>query len=768
MKRKINAILASLLFVFAGAISCAKTDPGVEPTPTPDPGPGPGPDPITPSLFVSVELSSYESAGGTTPDEDLLKNLRACLFEEGQMVAIYDHPTDSEKGFGFEIDRNDGTLYVLNLSTDQLDLNKLLAEGCTEEEWLSTYIGIERGTPIQFISGSTEISSDRSNSIRLSRGFARFDLRIRTVGKAEIKSLTWENCALQTRLFSNNEIEDSESGQITTHPSSPFTEDTEGVAYLYEQQNPEALLRAEAIVHGKPCLLEAKIPAQIQRNHIYTITLTKDEADQDIQFTIESWENGEDTNLYPDLGQQIVIDTEQSELPLGAEISGDGARLTLSHSHADFLLVLDCNDELEIIPSEMGHLTIEAIGTTRGVPGKNRFRISKPLYTPGMAAEELDIQFRRKGLNNIYPEDRLTIRLLANPVRLEGEIAFDIDSYAFDFDRYVDNELGRFILPAEKELQVEFPEGEDAWIQLVPSEESNLVIRVLGGWRPNDPKADGRIQEATLVICNAADGSERECYRISRRNYGLPVTWFHGVWWCKYNARGNSRDFEDQILCTSDPAALVGKNVLDYLRDCSAEEFYELWGWAYQGDSGKGMRVIEKDGILVMDGFSTSSSVHINKLPATTLAPDGYELPSMEEFNRIFDATDYVWVMWSGSHQLRNPWNGHSRINREQRRRNDLTIGSVQATDLLYIGMSSPDFPEHEAIVWYGPGAQWNNDGIKHSNHYNNILFGVYSPEGSGWYMAGSMAGLYLTQNGAGTKDTRVLRFKKSPVEYIY
>lgn len=138
MKRKINAILASLLFVFAGAISCAKTDPGVEPTPTPDPGPGPGPDPITPSLFVSVELSSYESAGGTTPDEDLLKNLRACLFEEGQMVAIYDHPTDSEKGFGFEIDRNDGTLYVLNLSTDQLDLNKLLAEGCTEEEWLST------------------------------------------------------------------------------------------------------------------------------------------------------------------------------------------------------------------------------------------------------------------------------------------------------------------------------------------------------------------------------------------------------------------------------------------------------------------------------------------------------------------------------------------------------------------------------------------------------------------------------------------------------
>lgn len=27
---------------------------------------------------------------------------------------------------------------------------------------------------------------------------------------------------------------------------------------------------------------------------------------------------------------------------------------------------------------------------------------------------------------------------------------------------------------------------------------------------------------------------------------------------------------------------------------------------------------------------------------------------------------------------------------------------------------------------------------------------------------------LYLTQNGAGNNDTRILRFKKSPVEYIY
>ena len=55
-----------------------------------------------------------------------------------------------------------------------------------------------------------------------------------------------------------------------------------------------------------------------------------------------------------------------------------------------------------------------------------------------------------------------------------------------------------------------------------------------------------------------------------------------------------------------------------------------------------------------------------------------------------------------------------------------------------------------------------------HSGHYNNILFGVYSPTGEGWYMNGGMSNLYLMKNGASSYDTRILRFKKSDVEYIY
>ena len=55
-----------------------------------------------------------------------------------------------------------------------------------------------------------------------------------------------------------------------------------------------------------------------------------------------------------------------------------------------------------------------------------------------------------------------------------------------------------------------------------------------------------------------------------------------------------------------------------------------------------------------------------------------------------------------------------------------------------------------------------------HNGHYNNILFGVHSPEGSGWFIPGKNDALYLHKNGGAAKDTRVLRFRKSEVEYVY
>ncbi len=750
---KIDAVMAALAVVGIGLAACSETDSH--------------PEPVGSGSFVAIHLADYETAGDEVTNENDLLDMRACLFENGYMTEVYANPVNETSGYGFKLDRDAGTLYVLTKATDIFDLDGLCNAGISEQEWLTLTVGTKDGLPIRFFSGTTVLTDKKEHVVKLSRGFARFDLRIRTVEEVKIGSLSFEGASLHTGLFVGTNVP-VKQGTISVKPDAPITKDTPGVVFVYEQENPEAVLRAEVMINGKYYELEAGLPEKIRRNCIYEVTVVKEDADRDVQLIVEPWEEGEDVGMYPDWGSRIVIDVDNSEIPSGALVYDNGTGLILPHNCTDFLLALDCDNELDVLPFDTDALVIEPMTVVRGAERINVFRIRKQLYVPGRPADDIELRFKRKGLNNVYPEDRIVLHLSANPVKVEGELSFDQETYSFDFERYVDNELGRFIVPAIKELLVEFDEGEDPWIKLEPIDKEEGTFRVLGGWRPNDPTANGRIQYATLVIRNAEDGSDREEYRISRRNYGLPVTWLHGVWWCKYNARGNSRDFDDQILSSQDPAVAAGKSVFDYLRDCTAEEFYRLWGWAYQGDSGIGMRVIEENGMVGMENFSMNVSAHINKLPADALAPDGYELPAMEEFNRVFDAADYIWMMWSGTHALRTPWDGHKIIRREQRRRNDIVVGSVSTPDLIYVSMSSPDFPEYESVTWYGPGAQWDAAGIKHSNHYNNILFAVNSPEGSGWYMAGNMSALYMIKNGAGNRDTRILRFKKSPVEYIY
>ena len=744
--------LAAATLLTAAATGCTEKDPG---TTTPDAG-----------TRITLRTADYETSGGSVAGEvpEELGELDACLFDAGEMVAVY----KAVGAGGFDIDRTQGTLYVVAGVGEAVDLEALLEAGISEEQWLATDIGTADGKPRRFLSGKVALTGAAEARAELTRGVARLDLQIRTADRISVGELSFRNAALCTGLFAEAGDVEEERGEVTFRPDTPYSEDTPGAAFLYEQSKgaPELTLRVQS--DSREYELTAELPATLRRNHVYVATLTQEEINGQVRLTVEAWGAGEDTDLQPDLQGRIVVNDSRSVFPEGVAVDADRTGISLPYGATELLLALDCSDELELQPVEGYPLTVEQEPAEASLEGKHRYRIRKALYAPGMQADEVALRFRRKGFEEVYPEDCIVLRLPANPTRIEGAISFDAGSYAYDFGRYVDNELGRLTLPEGKELLVEFDNGEDPWIRLAASEENARTIRVVAGWKPNDPTADGRVQAATLVIRNAADGSAREEYRVSRRNYGLPVTWLHGVWWCKYNARGNSRSFDDQVLSAADPAEAAGKSVQDYLRDCSPEEFYDLWGWAYQGDSGSGMRVVDLNGVLVMEGFSTGIPAHINKLPADALAPDGYEIPSMEEFNRIFDATDYVWVMWGGTHRLRNPWEGHSIVKREQRRRNDIVVGSVAATDLLYTAMSSPDYPQHEAVTWYGPGAQWNADGIRHANHYNNILFAVHAPDGSGWYFAGSMAGLYLHKNGAGNNDTRILRFKKSPVEYIY
>ena len=629
-------------------------------------------------ILPRVAPYNYSSGNDETTETNEIETLYACLFENGVMTRVY---TYIDPLAGIKVDDSNGHLYmVANIEGNDSAYNI----GMTEEEWLSTTISHIGGANLTYMSGVIDLSDVSNRVLQLYRGVARIDVNVSGEHDLSVTDIMFKNVAQQSYLNRRNTVESPEStnyDDVNPIINAPLTGSTYGVAYLCEQASDNISAVLTVNVDGEVVEKEVALPSILKRNCVYTINVFKESVQADVTLSVTDWENGGDYNLAPN-ERGLTVDVEGTSFPAHTGVDSDRRGIVLSHYASDFVLSVDCDDELELIANPELPITVERIGGTENV-GKNLFRITKKLWYPGMKRVERKLMFHRKGLNENYADDYINVVMSENPIKLEGLIHFE-DSASFDFGKYIDNELGVFTVPESKSVTVEYDEGEDEWVKL---DAEGQRVRVIGGWRPNDRTANGRVQKARIVISNSADGSEREEYVISRRNWGLPVTKLNGVWWCKYNAIGDAKNFSDQILSSADPAAMAGKTVFDYLRDCTADEFFNLWKWNYQGKSSQGLQVIDDGGVAKMEGYS-SSAEHINKIDSKAFAPDGYELPSMENFERVFNSTSgTIWLMWDGSHST--AWNGGTTIQRRQRRRNDVTVGTVSLTDLIYSSFAS-------------------------------------------------------------------------------
>lgn len=728
--------------------------------------------PDSSTTVLKADIASYQANGSnaTLPEELEIKDISACLFEKGVLTTVYENFQKEDKQFILKLDKQKGNLYIVANTDHMIDLHQMAADGISEQEWLTTTINTTDGQAANFMSGAVCLDEQTQTPIPLTlkRGVARFDLQIRTDQNVSVQRMVLKNVAQSVYLLPQTEIttpDITERQELDINFTEAVTTDKPAAAYVYEQKNPDLKIELIMDVDGIPTIKEASLPTIIKRNAVYTLTIRKDQVTADIKLEVKEWENGGDYELAPET-ETLRIDTETSVLPSNVTVNEAKNKIFFPYTATEATLQIACNEELELLPNPDFPFAIEALGgTSPETTGKNVFRIRKEKWRPGMEGKEVKVCFRRKGLQQTYPDDYLTVALERNPTNMEGLIRFDHSSEC-DFGRYIDNELGVITLPEGKKVEVTYEAGEGNWIKLEAKPDMPNAYRILAGWKPNDPTANGRKQKAKLIISNTADNSDMEEYTIVRRNWGLPVTYQMGTWWCKYNAKGDSKNFADQILSSDDPAAKAGKTLYEYLGACSPEEFFELWKWQYQGKSSMGLQVTDVNGVAKLAGYGPSS-VHINKVDPKELAPDGYEMAAKEDFDRVLKSTTgTIWLMWDGSHKT--AWSGASNIQRRNRRRNDITVGSITMTDIIYIGMYDQAHPEHEPLVWYGSSAQWNDNGIHHG-HYNNMLWAVSSPQtGQGWYFAGAMNAFNPGENGAGSNDSRLLRFKKSPVEYIY
>lgn len=694
------------------------------------------------------------------PSSYNIENVKYLFFMDGELASVGSvQPAGSELKLPLE---GAGNLYIVANEGDKI--NPSVGEGMTEELWQNSSIDLDgSGKPLGFMIGKVAIENDVADySVVMKRGVARFDVTYAFPG-TDVKSITLKGMAGKSYLIEKTPLAipaDADKVDLMVDGEILTGEDQFGILYTYEQINPEATVE---VVMGDGTMHSAKLPEQILRNKVYTLQIGRDGSLHSIE--VGEWNREDDELVSPDRDSYITVNKDLSVLNGKATVFPDARGISISYLSGTFDIAVNCSEELVYVDGGNGLVEVTHINP-EGVNLKERnvFRISKKLFAPNAPQKELKLQFRRKGLSEVYDEDCLAVVLEKNDDTLEGMLDFNNEDYGYDFERYIDGTLGTYTVGEGKTLSVDVPQS-NPWIRVVQSVENRNEYVIQAGWKPNDPEADGRVQTAKLIVTDR-NGNKQE-YTIKRRNFGLPVVYAAGIWWCKYNLRGTANDFEDQILASEDPVR--DGSLLDYLKDCSVEELNAVMGDQYQGGNIEGLPLVLSDGKFEYQGFKSGISVNINT-QGKQMAPPGYEMPSQNDFRRLVNSNDtklgYQEAVYNnnltGEDSFRLIYNHGNR--------------SVSVDEIGYGKVGFYDFCEeayindnNRHVVLYGWGHQWEAGTGKISA--DDFIFAVNNGSSTVWMMEGwfvDMRGNWFKTSVQNNVKTRTIRCKKSPVDYIY
>ena len=290
----INSTMAALAAMIA-TVSCTK-----DKTDIPPPGGSQGDG----KVMVKATFLGYE--GGASSAPETVRDLQACIFKDGKMTHIFDGLSAAGGSCSVSLDSHSGTLYMIANTDGIIDLGSLKSGDITEDQWLRTTVALQDGRPSDFFSGSVSLDGMENTQteipLSLKRGAARFDLRFRTAGKAEVNRVTLSRSAESGFLFPVSgkfSPDDVTRTDAVASFDSPLSTDTEGVLHVFEQSADNTVIKVDAVIDGKAVELSKTISEPLKRNTIYTLTVRKDVIDVTLDVTFEDWEQGPDTELTP-------------------------------------------------------------------------------------------------------------------------------------------------------------------------------------------------------------------------------------------------------------------------------------------------------------------------------------------------------------------------------------------------------------------------------------------------------------------------------------
>ena len=568
------------------------------------------------SLRISI-ISSGMNYGITTESETNIHTLDAYHFENGILSESFNSLQIDEKGVcRLDIKQKNGMLYFLANDANITSRANLTNNVTTLEEFLQlTATADEMTSKSLLMSGHTELNGENASlSVSLKRKVARIDLES-AFQDAEVNSITIRDIALTGLVNEGGEksvLTNIEKTDLTKDfGEQPFKNKKESLYYLPEQTADGHAVEILMAVNGGWHRLKTTLPP-LKRNTVYTLKVYGNGANLNVEVLTDNWENGNSSES--GLTLKGLVDKENSQLSEGVTVNEHGDTVFVPSWNSNFQLTLAVESGAQVsVLGEVEGVTVTPASQSRSLSPVAEFNVSSRQKMPGSKSEYMYLDI----YNDQIQTGRVVLVFTPNPVQMSGLIEFDQNGEC-NFNRYVDGELASLILPEGKTATLKFAEEEAHWMKLAP--EGSNTYRLLGGWKPNDPKADGREQAGELIITNE-DGSHPETYTIRRLNWGLPVVNINGTWWCKYNLRGNVKNFNDQILINSDPAK--DSSLADYLTSCSDNEFLHILGDQYQAGNPDGLKLIHNGASFYYEGYKSQTD-NFGTLAPTVMAPDGY------------------------------------------------------------------------------------------------------------------------------------------------
>lgn len=704
------------------------------------------------SLRISI-ISSGMNYGITTESETNIHTLDAYHFENGILSESFNSLQIDEKGVcRLDIKQKNGMLYFLANDANITSRANLTNNVTTLEEFLQlTATADEMTSKNLLMSGHTELDGENTSlSVSLKRAVARIDLES-AFQDAEVNSITIRDIALTGLVNEGGDksvLTNIEKTDLTKDfGEQPFKNKKESLYYLPEQTADGHAVEILMAVNGGWHRLKTTLPP-LKRNTVYTLKVYGNGANLNVEVLTDNWENGDSSES--GLTLKGLVDKENSQLSEGVTVNERGDTVFVPSWNSNFQLTLAAESGAQVsVLGKVEGVTVTPASQSRSLSPVAEFNVSSRQKMPGSKSEYMYLDV----YNDQIQTGRVVLVFTPNPVQMSGLIEFDQNGEC-NFNRYVDGELASLILPEGKTATLKFAEEEAHWMKLAP--EGGNTYRLLGGWKPNDPKADGREQAGELIIADE-DGSHPETYTIRRLNWGLPVVNINGTWWCKYNLRGNVKNFNDQILINSDPAK--DSSLADYLTSCSDNEFLHILGDQYQAGNPDGLKLTHNGASFYYEGYKSQTD-NFGTLAPTVMAPDGYQIPNFDDYRFFTGGTNYNLKYF-------NPGSFNNGLG--QRLNFKVVERNATFQGLQYGPITFYDF-EYEDNHWTlcGLGHQWDAANISKMM----ILLATYGNGGSTWLMEGYShsdgRGNWFKYAGNNASKTRTIRCVKTPVEYIY